>query len=110
MTKKDSPSFPNGCYEGLTKRELFAAMALQGILSCPVETGAIPFGMSRGEHRARQAVKHADYLIQALNEDEHARQQAAQQEAAGANVQGGEDAVPGVPEAWKPVEDDGSPF
>jgi len=45
---------------GLTKREYFAAMAMQGMLSDPERYGAI----------AKWAVKFADALIEELNKDE----------------------------------------
>lgn len=48
---------------GLTKREKFAAMAMQALLS-------IPEVQNEWSHNGicREAVKHADALIQALNE------------------------------------------
>lgn len=46
---------------GLTKRELFAAMAMQGILSDPYQGGS-------PETVATKAVAQADALIEALNE------------------------------------------
>lgn len=45
---------------GLTKREYFAAMALQGIISAPVEGDTI-------SSDATDAVAYADALIEALN-------------------------------------------
>ena len=55
---------PNGEFRwpemGLTKRELFAAMALQGMLAC---SGRI---RNHSEVEARLAVDHADALITAL--------------------------------------------
>ena len=50
---------------GLTKREYFAAMAMQGILSGPVEL-LREIG-NKGEGVAENAVKVADVLIEALN-------------------------------------------
>jgi hypothetical protein len=43
--------------EGLTKREYFAAMAMQGLIAWPTGTQDI----------AAEAVEHADALIKALN-------------------------------------------
>lgn len=48
--------FPSG--EGLTKREYFAAMAMQGLLATPAP---VPF-----KQVADMAVRHADELIEAL--------------------------------------------
>lgn len=53
----------NGIKCGLTKREYFAAMAMQALMS-------IPEVQNEWSHNGicREAVKHADALIQALNE------------------------------------------
>ena len=49
---------------GLTKREYFAAMALQGYLaSVPTDT------IERPEYAASHAVKYADALIDELNKE-----------------------------------------
>jgi hypothetical protein len=48
--------------EYLTKREQFAAMALQGMLACPDNSG-------NPEAYAKDAVKQADALIAALSEN-----------------------------------------
>ena len=48
---------------GLTKREYIAVMALQGILAYPSDI------QSTSGHLARHAVKCADALIKALNEE-----------------------------------------
>lgn len=53
-------------YYGLTKRELFAAMALQGMQSENPTLGLRP------EILAEQAVEMADALIKALNKPEGA--------------------------------------
>ena len=47
---------------GLTKREIYAAMALQALLSNP-------YNQVIGKTIAKDAVKMADLLIQSLNED-----------------------------------------
>ena len=54
-------------YFGLTKREYFAAMALQGLLAA--ETENYNFGATETGTRtaASEAVAHADALIAALN-------------------------------------------
>ena len=50
---------------GLTKREYFAAMALQGYLaSVPADT------IERPEYAASHAVKYADALINELNKED----------------------------------------
>lgn len=46
---------------GLTKRELFAAMAMQGILACAYKDMAY-------EHVAREAVMQTDRLLKMLDE------------------------------------------
>ena len=46
---------------GLTKREYFAALAMQGLLANPA--------VDMLEITAKKAVKTADYLIKALNEN-----------------------------------------
>lgn len=53
-------------HTGLTKREYFAAMAMQGIVSIIKEI----YGESRDAYKyaAEDAVKQADALINALNE------------------------------------------
>ena len=53
-----------GCtynYYGLTKRELFAALAMQGMLGCALDRGAADDSI------ADKAVKIADALINELN-------------------------------------------
>jgi acetolactate synthase regulatory subunit len=49
--------------EGLTKREYFAAMAMQGLLSCDAKYG----GKEDHIKLTRDSVRHADLLINALN-------------------------------------------
>ncbi len=48
---------------GLTKREYFAAMAMQGLLACPARTDA------PDDFVAQWAVNAADALIAALNKE-----------------------------------------
>jgi len=64
----------NGCqyaYPGerfeytLTKRELFAAMAMQGLLACPKSAASTP------EDFAIDAIASADALLNALEESSH---------------------------------------
>jgi hypothetical protein len=50
---------------GMTKREYFAAMAMQGFLSQVTEN----FGWNEGEETAEAAVTQADALIEALNKE-----------------------------------------
>lgn len=62
---KDNPQF-NSVHYGLTKREHFAAMAMQGMYS---NNGMVDqFGYA--ETLAKEAVAIADALIKALNEPE----------------------------------------
>ena len=59
-----------GVQDGLTKREHFAAMAMQGLLSIyDSEVGTVP-NDSNSEYMARVAVKAADHLIAELNKEE----------------------------------------
>lgn len=52
-----------GISEGLTKREYFAAMAMQGLCA----SGANDFNCDHVKHIANIAVTQADALINALN-------------------------------------------
>jgi hypothetical protein len=52
--------YTNSVHPGLTKRELFAAMAMHGLLACPATSGT-------PDEFARNAVAQADALIAALN-------------------------------------------
>lgn len=55
---------------GLTKREYFAALALQGLLASPLEPGELD-DLSPDEilnHFSASAVSYADALIESLNE------------------------------------------
>lgn len=72
---KDENAFPQGSHSaGLSKRELFAAMALQGMLANPERYAYITAKMERGEltqdsasmKNARKAVYLADALLAAL--------------------------------------------
>lgn len=74
MTNQKDSAFPlntGGRYEpefGLTKREYFAALALQGIVSSNEM-----MGKSLNEHYSRtsqMAISYADALINELNKDE----------------------------------------
>ena len=64
MSKGDEPAFPQSVRGGCTKRELFAAMAMQGILATgkPHPSGLWTI--------AREAVEAADALIDVLEETE----------------------------------------
>lgn len=73
MTDGDDGAFANsadnGYQAGLTKREYFAAMAMQGILANPTMVEAsLKFKDSRGGIAAT-AVSFADLLITALNKE-----------------------------------------
>ena len=67
MTNAESPAYPishNGMvWDGLTKREYFAAMAMQGILASN-RTQKTETSLSK------LAVYYADALIKALNENQ----------------------------------------
>jgi hypothetical protein len=64
----DSNDESNGTC-GLTKREHFAAMAMQGILSAHREGNAWLDGNSRPVHQiAESAIRHADALLSALKD------------------------------------------
>ena len=81
-TKPNQPAFPvenfaftNPNGDGLTKREYFAGLALQGMLSNPKYiTAATSAGrlvdITASEALAKSAVEAADVLIFALNESE----------------------------------------
>ena len=66
----DEASLSNGgCYtqtEGLSKREYFAAVALQGIIAGAVKLDSVP-GMDVCQAAGSGAVYYADALIEALN-------------------------------------------
>lgn len=65
MTNPNSPAFPlepQWKYSALTKREYFAAIALQGVIACETENWN-----TTNEQNARTAVRLADALIEALN-------------------------------------------
>ena len=68
MTTGNLPAYPieaeKTYYLGLTKRELFAAMAMQGIIS----SGEVLITYSV-EHIANMAATQADALIAELNEE-----------------------------------------
>lgn len=51
-----------GQFKGLTKREYFAAMAMQGLL-----VNGMQLGMTHEEEISKQAVVYADALISELN-------------------------------------------
>lgn len=63
QTKPNHPAFPTTSNLedwGMTKREFFAAVALQGLLACPSVDGTM-------EEIAAEAVEAADELIKILN-------------------------------------------
>ncbi len=70
-TSPDDPVIFNGKnteFNGLTKRELFAAIAMMGICADPEEMeDEQEEGESCEECCCRKAVMHADCLIEALN-------------------------------------------
>lgn len=61
------PAYPHPLdvvHHGLTKRELFAAMAMQGLASVPVTWGDGPLVVADWD--AKRAVMYADALLAAL--------------------------------------------
>lgn len=60
------PNMPPEQFGGLTKRELFAAMAMQGLLA--TNGSHFPDSQNFGELTAIASVKYAEALIKALNE------------------------------------------
>lgn len=74
MKKAYEPAFPmrftkdqTGHFEGLTKREYFAAMAMQGLLSCrAMEKMSNNMGLPDVATVAQESVAYADYLLQQL--------------------------------------------
>lgn len=73
MTHSGDTAYPDnsgiGQY-GLTKRELFAAMAMQGMVSSEWYSDFAEGKGSLRDRIAENAVRHADALIKALNEGE----------------------------------------
>lgn len=71
MTNADAKAYPQGEYGGdsLSKRELFAAMAMQGFIS----TGNYSPGSTICSPRStivKESVRMADALIKSLNESQ----------------------------------------
>ena len=71
MEEKDKPAYPiydpefvrhDDIATGLTKREYFAAAALQGILAAATNTGYL-----REKEACERALRNADMLIELLN-------------------------------------------
>ena len=68
MAQSHEAAYDHGQYAGLTKREYFAALAMQGMLSA----GDGDFSFDHHIRIAKLSVAHADTLIEALNkEDTH---------------------------------------
>ena len=61
-----SPSLQNETSLGLTKREYFAGVALQGILS---NRWSMEFGNYNEEQKAEMAIKYADELLKQLENE-----------------------------------------
>lgn len=66
MSNANEAAYPQNWATGLTKRELFAAMAIQGLLGAAwhPDMGVSPF--SKPEETARTAVQIADALLAEL--------------------------------------------
>lgn len=62
-TNKDEPAFPDEKNSGLTKREYFATIALQGLLS----GRTVPISDSNIKDYVARSVKISDRLIEELN-------------------------------------------
>lgn len=73
-TKPNQTAFPDNGRTGLTKREYFAALAMQGMLANPVTiesfTEAYDQGTGLVDILAAEAVAQADALIDALNAED----------------------------------------
>lgn len=66
IANKDKPAFPNKLYDnrtmnGMTKREYFAGLAMQGLVRSTIEHGETV------ETQARVAVEMADALLSQLS-------------------------------------------
>ena len=61
MNEGKQPAFPNTTKQGLTKREYFAGLALQGIMANTALTDSI-------EKRVEWAIKASDELLKQLEE------------------------------------------
>ncbi len=71
VLNEDNPDAKMGVYNpGMTKRELLAGIAMQGLLSCDVEFTTFSI-------HAADAVKAADALIEALSDHETTKPQQA---------------------------------
>ena len=62
-TYKDDQAFPISGFRGLTKREYFAGLALQGVLATYAGENCLP----KPEMAGNDALLYADALIAALN-------------------------------------------
>jgi len=63
-----TPISPSGCInQGLTKREYFAAMAMQGLLSLYDDKNGIFPNQENANYMAYLSVTSADALIESLN-------------------------------------------
>lgn len=65
LTDSDSDAFPSGNSSGVTKREYFAAMAMQGLCA-----NSIPGNQHLPDNLSREAVCYADALIAELNKSQ----------------------------------------
>ncbi len=77
MTRPDDPYFSlsntgSDHYSGASVREVFAAMALQGLIAAPRVLG-LDTSADTARHYAEAAVTYADALITALNAKETIR-------------------------------------
>lgn len=88
MTEGDKPAYPSEFeggeydafgapviahrkYYGISKREYFAAMAMQGMLANSIDKmqGQQPWWSMNSDDMATEAVLQADHLIKALNKE-----------------------------------------
>lgn len=70
MTNTDMPAMPvDGTLRGLTKREYFAAMAMQGLTSSPTEAEKLSHAANKSlkVFVVEQAVAFADALLEELD-------------------------------------------
>ena len=72
MKNADIPAIPvDGTLRGLSKREYFAAMAMQGLTSSPLETGKLSHAANKTlkVFVVEQAVAISDALLEELEKD-----------------------------------------
>jgi len=72
MNNSDTPAMPvDGSLRGLSKREYFAALAMQGLTSSPLETEKLSHAANKSmkEFVVKQAAAIADALLEELEKN-----------------------------------------